>query len=92
MAGRAASRRLASPGVPTDPAHDQRLAEGVNVAVFEQALTRWITDVQGELPDREGPLPIAVDGKSLRGSWGRFGQARSSANGHRVRRDASELV
>jgi len=47
----------------------------LDVAAFEQALTRWITDVLGQLPDREGPHLIAVDGKSLRGSWDRFGQA-----------------
>jgi hypothetical protein len=47
----------------------------IDVDAFEQVLTRWITDVLGELPDREGPLPLAVDGKSLRGTWDRFSGA-----------------
>jgi hypothetical protein len=53
----------------------RKLLGRIDVVAFEQALTRWITDVldNAVLPDdlRETPL----DGKTLRGTWDRLGRA-----------------
>ena len=47
----------------------------IDVEAFEQALTHWISDVLNDenLPDELAP--IAIDGKSLRGTWDRFNGA-----------------
>lgn len=67
--------RLGFRRIPPTASGLRKVLIKIDVDAFEQVLTRWITDVLGELPDREGPLPMAVDGKSLRGTWDRFGRA-----------------
>jgi len=44
----------------------------IDVAAFEAALTRWITDLLGEESPSSELKPTAVDGKALRGTWQRF--------------------
>jgi hypothetical protein len=63
----------------------RRLLSRIDVAAFEAALTRWITDVLGSpspAAETEKPSspaaelkPMAMDGKTLRGTWDRFAGA-----------------
>lgn len=50
----------------------RRLLSRIDVAAFEAALTRWITDLLGEDQPTEELTPTAIDGKALRGTWQRF--------------------
>lgn len=59
---------------PTASGLRKRLAR-LDVAAFEQALTRWIEDVLGEAADGEALRPTPLDGKALRGTWDRLGRA-----------------
>lgn len=53
----------------------RRLLSRIDVAAFEAALTRWITDVLGPSSPAMELKPTAVDGKALRGTWERFAGA-----------------
>lgn len=53
----------------------RKLLQRVDVTAFEAALTRWITDLLGEEAPSDELAPMALDGKSLRGTWDRFGRA-----------------
>lgn len=64
----------------------RRLLSRIDVAAFEAALTRWITDVldhpSSPAAETETPSsptaelkPTAMDGKALRGTWERFARA-----------------
>ena len=44
----------------------------IDVAAFEAALTRWITDVLAAESSASERKPTAMDGKALRGTWQRF--------------------
>jgi hypothetical protein len=50
----------------------RRLLSRIDVAAFEAALTRWITDVLGTEPSATELKPTAMDGKALRGTWQRL--------------------
>jgi len=53
----------------------RKLLSKIDVTVLEDALTRWITAVLPEETPPAGLIPIALDGKSLRGTWNRFDRA-----------------
>jgi hypothetical protein len=53
----------------------RRLLSRIDVAAFEAALTRWISDLSGEDQPSEELVPTAIDGKALRGTWNRFDRA-----------------
>lgn len=50
----------------------RRLLSRIDVAAFEAALTRWITDVLETSSPSSELKPTAIDGKVLRGTWQRF--------------------
>jgi hypothetical protein len=53
----------------------RKVLDRIDVAAFEQVLTHWIEDLLGETPVPEELSPLALDGKSLRGTWDRFDRA-----------------
>lgn len=53
----------------------RKVLNRIDVDAFEQALTRWIQDLLGETTLAEELSPLAMDGKSLRGTWDRFDRA-----------------
>lgn len=53
----------------------RKILARVDVPAFEQALTRWIEAVLGEPAPAEELRLTPLDGKTLRGSWDRFGRA-----------------
>jgi hypothetical protein len=53
----------------------RRLLSRIDVAAFEAALTRWITDLLGAEAVSAELKPTALDGKALRGTWNRFERA-----------------
>ena len=53
----------------------RKLLSRIDVTALEAALTRWINDL---LPDNDSTtelIPVAMDGKSLRGTWNRLDRA-----------------
>ena len=50
----------------------RRLLSRIDVAAFEAALTRWISDVLETKSSTSEWKPTAIDGKVLRGTWQRF--------------------
>ena len=69
---------LHAPGfwrMPPTASGVRKLLSRIDVTELEDALTRWITAVlPGETPSA-GLIPIALDGKSRRGTWNRFDRA-----------------
>lgn len=53
----------------------RKLLSKIDVTALEDALTRWITVVLPEATPASGLTPIALDGKSLRGTWNRLDRA-----------------
>jgi hypothetical protein len=53
----------------------RKLLARLDVAAFEQALTRWIADVLEESALPDGLRETPIDGKALRGTWDHFGRA-----------------
>lgn len=53
----------------------RRLLSRIDVAAFEAALTRWISDLLGEDQPSAELVPTAMDGKALRGTWNRLDRA-----------------
>ena len=53
----------------------RKLLSKIDATALEDALTRWITAVLPEEILSSGMIPIALDGKSLRGTWNRLGRA-----------------
>lgn len=53
----------------------RKLLSRIDVAAFEQALTRWVEDVLADEAPTDELRHTPLDGKSLRGTWDRFGRA-----------------
>ena len=53
----------------------RKLLSGIDVAALEAALTRWINDLLPDSGSTTDLVPIALDGKSLRGTWNRLDRA-----------------
>jgi hypothetical protein len=53
----------------------RKLLSRIDVAAFEQALTRWIEDVLADEASSDELRHTPLDGKSLRGTWDRFDRA-----------------
>jgi DDE_Tnp_1-associated/Transposase DDE domain len=50
----------------------RKVLSRIDVEAFERALTNWIGDILEGEPSQDELLPLALDGKSLRGTWDRF--------------------
>ena len=61
----------------------RKLLSKIDATVLEDALTRWITVVLPEATPASGLTLIALDGKSLRGTWNRLDRAVHLLNGRR---------
>ena len=53
----------------------RKLLSKIDVTALEDALTRWVTAVLPEEAPSSSLIPIALDGKSLRGTWNRLDRA-----------------
>jgi hypothetical protein len=53
----------------------RKLLSRIDVTALEAALTRWITDLLPDSASTTDLVPVAMDGKSLRGTWNRLDRA-----------------
>jgi hypothetical protein len=53
----------------------RKLLARIDVAAFEQALTRWMADILADQAAPDELAATALDGKVLRGTWDRFDRA-----------------
>lgn len=53
----------------------RKVLSRIDVVAFEQALTNWISDLLADQAPPADLSPVALDGKSLRGTWDRFHRA-----------------